>query len=53
MHLPFIYTIPLCVWFDDCHAAERRYHEMFEGKKINCEWFDLNDNDIQQIRLKA
>lgn len=53
VHLPFIYTIPLCSWFVDCHAAERRYHERFAGKRINGEWFDLDDNDIQLIRLRA
>ncbi|WP_083280330.1 GIY-YIG nuclease family protein [Pseudomonas citronellolis] len=53
VQLPFVYTIPLCAWFDDCHSAERRYHEMFAGKRINGEWFDLDENDIQQIRRRA
>lgn len=53
VHLPFIYTIPLCSWFADCHAAERRYHEMFAGKRINGEWFDLDEDDVQQIRQRA
>jgi hypothetical protein len=53
VHLPIVYTIPLCVWFDDCHVAERRYHEMFSSKRINGEWFDLNEFDIQQIRLRV
>lgn len=51
--LPFIYTIPLCAWFDDCHAAEKRYHALFADKHINGEWFNLTDQDIQQIRLRA
>ena len=50
--LPIVYTIPLCVWFDDCHVAERRYHDMFASKRINGEWFDLDDDDIQHIRLR-
>lgn len=53
VQLPFVYTIPLCAWFDDCHVAERRYHEMFASKRINGEWFDLNEADVQQIRLRA
>ncbi|WP_205244657.1 GIY-YIG nuclease family protein [Comamonas sp. Tr-654] len=53
VHLPFIYTIPLCVWFDDCHAAESRYHTMFSDKRINGEWFDLSESDIDLIRLRA
>lgn len=52
VHLPFIYTILLCVWFDDCHSAERHYHEMFSDKRINGEWFDLDDDDIDKIRLR-
>ena len=51
--LPFIYTIPLCAWFEDCHAAENRYHELFASKRINGEWFDLDDSDIESIRLRA
>ena len=53
VHLPFVYTIPFCAWFDDCHAAERRYHEMFSSKRINGEWFDLDEQDIQKIKLRA
>jgi hypothetical protein len=51
--LPFIYTIPLCVWFDDCDVAEKRYHNLFADKHINGEWFNLTDQDIQQIRLRV
>lgn len=53
VHLPFVYTIPLCAWFDDCHEAERRYHAIFAGKRINGEWFDLDENDIRRIRLRT
>lgn len=51
--LPIIYTIPLCIWFEDCHEAERRYHEMFASKRINGEWFDLDDSDLQVIKFRA
>jgi hypothetical protein len=50
VHLPIVYTIPLCAWFEDCHEAEKRYHRLFQDKHINGEWFDLTDQDIQQIR---
>jgi hypothetical protein len=53
VQLPFIYTIPLCVWFGDCHAAERRYHDAFASKRINGEWFDLEESDIELIRKAA
>lgn len=53
VHLPFVYTIPLCVWFDDCRIAERGFHHKFAAKRINGEWFDLDEGDLDQIRLKA
>lgn len=51
--LPFIYTIPLIAWFEDCHLAEHRYHQRFADKRINGEWFDLDEKDIELIRLRA
>lgn len=53
IQLPIVYSIPLCVWFGDCHLAERRYHQLFANKRINGEWFDLTDEDIDLIRMKA
>ena len=53
VHLPIVYNIPLCAWFDDCHEAEKRYHNLFASKRINGEWFDLTDSDVQQIRLRT
>lgn len=53
VHLPITYTIPLCAWFEDCHVAERRYHDMFVNKRINGEWFDLTDQDVEKIRMRA
>ncbi|CAG9183914.1 GIY-YIG nuclease family protein [Cupriavidus respiraculi] len=52
VHLPFLYTIPLCAWFDDCVAAESYYHAVFADKRINGEWFDLTDADIERIRSR-
>lgn len=55
VQLPFMYTIPFCIWFDDCHAAERRFHDSFANKRINGEWFDLEEADLEFIKgvLKA
>ncbi len=50
--LPFLYTIPLCAWFDDCVAAERHYHDLFSHKRINGEWFDLDESDLARIRAR-
>lgn len=53
VHLPFAYCILMCVWFEDCHVAEARYHERFAEKKINGEWFDLSSNDLDTIRMRV
>jgi len=52
-HLPFQYTILLSAWFDDCHAAEQRYHHRFAEQRINGEWFDLTEAGIVAIRQRA
>jgi T5orf172 domain len=51
--LPFLYTIPLCAWFDDRIEAEGAYHRIFRDKRINGEWFDLQDADIELIRART
>ena len=53
VQLPFAYSIPMCVWFDDCHVAEKRYHDLFSNKRINGEWFDLADEDVEIIRARS
>lgn len=52
VRLPFFYTIPLCVWFEDCEEAERRYHAAFRERRINGEWFALSEVDIERIRAR-
>lgn len=32
---------------------EARLHKIFRQKKINGEWFDLNDDDIKEFRLSS
>jgi hypothetical protein len=53
VHLPFQCTILLCAWVNDCHAAEQRYHHRFAEKRINGEWFELTEADIEAIRQRA
>lgn len=48
--LPILYTIPLCAWFDDHVEAESAYHRRFSEKRINGEWFSLQEEDIALIR---
>lgn len=35
---------------DDAPAAESRLHELFAHKRLNGEWFDLDDHDVATIR---
>ncbi len=53
VQLPFAYTIPLCIWYEDCHAAERRFHAAYADKRINGEWFDLAEADIDAMRSEG
>lgn len=50
--LPIVYTIPLCAWFDDHIAAESAYHRIFSQKRVNGEWFNLEEQDISLIRAR-
>ncbi|CAM5796926.1 hypothetical protein RFUL19S_04534 [Rhizobacter fulvus] len=51
--LPFMYTIPLCAWFDDRITAEAYYHRLFAIKRLDGEWFTLNDVDIDAVRQRV
>lgn len=52
VHLPFMYSIELCAWFDDHVHAESHYHRMFEQKRINGEWFDLEPGEVDLVRRR-
>lgn len=53
VRLPFLYTIPLCAWFDDHIDAESRYHRLFENKRLNGEWFLLDEDDVDLVRRRV
>lgn len=50
--LPFLYTIPLCAWFDDYIEAEGRYHRLFSATRLQGEWFALEESDLDLIRQR-
>lgn len=52
VQLPIMYTIPLCAWFDDHIEAESSYHRLFSDKRINGEWFNLLEQDVEMIRSR-
>lgn len=48
--LPFKFTLEHYAQFDDYSSAERQLHQQFGKKRLEGEWFDLNDQDVSAIR---
>lgn len=44
--LPFKWHTVALFLFDDYHKRERKFHEMFDAKRAEGEWFNLNAGDI-------
>lgn len=47
---PFPISLEHYAWFEDCSGAERALQTRFHGKRIEGEWFDLDDADIAYIK---
>lgn len=50
--LPFPIEVVMTGWFADYSAAERRLHRQFAGRRLEGEWFDLNDTDLKVLRTE-
>ena len=48
--LPFPITVEHYAWFEDYSQAERMFHDMFESKRLEGEWFDLDQADVAKIK---
>lgn len=48
--LPFDIEVIHYSFFDDYSEAERSLHRRFQHKRLQGEWFDLNDQDIEAIK---
>jgi len=48
--LPFPIEVVMTGWFADCSVAERQLHRQFAEKRLEGEWFDLNDADLKLLR---
>lgn len=48
--LPFEVEYTCLIKAEDMYSAEKRLHEKFSEKRINGEWFKLNENDIDYIK---
>jgi hypothetical protein len=50
--LPFQIEILRYGWFADYSATELRYHRTYAHKRLEGEWFNLNESDISAISLE-
>ena len=48
--LPFPIELVHYAYFDDYTKAEREMHQMFAAKRLEGEWFDLDENDVSAIK---
>lgn len=48
--LPFAISIEHYAWFDDYSQAERSFHITYQSKRLEGEWFDLNADDLAEIK---
>ena len=47
--LPFPIELVHYAYFDDHTRAEREIHQMFAAKRLEGEWFDLDEDDVSAI----
>ncbi len=47
--LPFPIEVVYSAYFDNYTEAESNFHRMFSAKRLEGEWFDLDDGDLQTI----
>jgi hypothetical protein len=50
--LPFPIEVLMAGWFADYSATERQMHRQFAAKRLEGEWFDLNDEDLKALRTQ-
>lgn len=48
--LPFPNSVEHCAWFEDYSSAERQFHAQFADKRLEGEWFNLSQADLEIIR---
>jgi hypothetical protein len=48
--LPFPIEVVHSTYFDDYTAAESFFHRMFASKRLEGEWFNLNNDDLEVIK---
>lgn len=48
--LPFPIEVIMAGWFNNHSETERRFHRLFHGKRLDGEWFALNEHDLAILR---
>ncbi|MCR6096897.1 GIY-YIG nuclease family protein [Salipaludibacillus agaradhaerens] len=48
--LPFKWELIHTIKCKDYHRAETKAHNIFSTKRVNGEWFDLSDGDVEEIK---
>lgn len=48
--LPFDIEVIHYAWFEDYSRAELKLHQRFKTKRLNGEWFQLTDRDVEEIK---
>lgn len=51
--LPFSNSLEHYAWFEDYTRAERELHLQFHAKRLEGEWFDLDEKDLSEIKAKG
>ncbi|OGB04989.1 MAG: hypothetical protein A3E79_03210 [Burkholderiales bacterium RIFCSPHIGHO2_12_FULL_61_11] len=47
--LPFPIEVVMTGWFENYSEAEIRFHRQFAHKRLEGEWFDLSQTDLEGL----
>ncbi len=53
VRLPFHTSVEHYAWFEDYTQAERSFHLRYHAKRLEGEWFDLSDSDLEAIKAEG
>ena len=53
VRLPFPTSVEHYAWFEDYTHAERSFHLTYHAKRLEGEWFDLNESDLEAIKSQG
>ena len=53
VRLPFPTSIEHYAWFEDYTHAERSFHLRYHTKRLEGEWFDLSESDLDAIKSEG